>query len=94
VDGERMLEQQVVVLAHRPVDHVLDRDHARHGPARDDLVEDRPEAAERAAIDVTEGGEHGVLGERARLARVGDRPRARHPPIGRSHSSSRLNAIR
>ena len=42
------------------------------GGAGGDRLEDRPEAAERHALDVAERGEHGVLGERAGLAGIGD----------------------
>ena len=71
-DDEVELEQEVVVLADRAVDDVLDGHDARDGIAGGDGLEDLPEAAERLALDVTECREDRVLGERARLARVRD----------------------
>ena len=71
-DREVVLEQQVVVLADRAVDDVLDRDDAGGGGTRRDGLEDRPEAAQRGPRHVAERREDGVLGEGAGLAGVGD----------------------
>ena len=69
-----MLEQQVVVLADGAVDDVLDRhDAGRTGRPGCEGLEYRAEAADGSSVHVTEGREHRVLGERARLAGVDDR---------------------
>ena len=85
-DLEVVLEQQVVVLADGAVDDVLDRDDAGRGVARGDGLEDLAEAAERDALDVAEGREDGVLGERAGLAGIGDRAARSAGVIGRRPS--------
>jgi hypothetical protein len=85
-DLELVLEQQVVVLADRAVDDVLDRDHAGGGVARRDDLEHLAKAAQRDAIDVAEGGQDGVLGEGTGFAGIGDGQDRRgrtHRPIPR-----------
>ena len=77
-DLQVVLEQEVVVLADRAVDDVLDRDDAGGGIAGGDRIERLAEAAERDARDVAECGDHGVLGERAGLAGIGDRKVGSH----------------
>src|SRR4029077_11531625 len=72
-DDEVELDEQVVVLADRAVDDVLDRYDAGRGLATGDDVEYLAEAAERGALDIPERREDGVLRERPRLTRVGDR---------------------
>jgi hypothetical protein len=63
-----VLEQQVVRLANRAVDNVLDRDDTRVGAAGGNGRENIAEACLRAPRKVTEDREGGVLGERAGLA--------------------------
>ena len=72
-DLQVVLEQQVVVLADRAVDDVLDRDDAGVGLAGRDDLEDLAKAAQRDPRDVAERGDDRVLGERAGLAGIGDR---------------------
>ena len=67
-DHEVVLDQEVVVLADRAVDHVLDRDDARVGLAVGHGPEHRPEAAHARARHVTESGKDRVLGERTGFA--------------------------
>ena len=50
-DRQVVLDEQVVVLADRAVDDVLDRHDAGGGITRRDRVEDRPEAPDRDAVD-------------------------------------------
>ena len=66
------LEQQVVVLADRAVDDVLDGDHAGRCAAIGDGLEHLAKASQRRPLDVAEGGDDGILGEGAGLAGVGD----------------------
>ena len=72
-DDEIVLEQQVVVLADRAVDDVLDRHDAGGRVAGRDGLEDGAEAAERRPGHVAEDREDGILGEGAGLP--GDRRR-------------------
>ena len=94
-DDETVLQQQVVVLADGPVDEVLDGDDAQVRLAGLHGLEDAEEALHRAAQDVSAEGEDRILGERARLAGIGDeaagtrlvgrsRPGIRHVPSSRT----------
>ena len=72
-DGEVVLDEQVVVLADRAVDDVLDRHDARarrHPPATASKTARKLPTAMRSRSP--ERREHRVLGERAGLAGVGD----------------------
>ena len=69
-DDQVVLHEEVVVLADRAVDDVLDGHDAGRCESRGDRIEDRPEGAQRDALDVAERLEHGVLGEGAGLAGI------------------------
>ena len=71
-DGQVELEQEVVVLADRTVDDVLDGDDAGGRVAGRHRLEDGPEAGQRCPRHVTEGDEDRVLGERTGLAGIGN----------------------
>ena len=76
-DDEVVLEQQVVVLADRPVDEVLDRQDAGDRTPPDDCLEHLAEAAHAERDRIDEVRLHRVVSEGAGLPREGDRgPRA------------------
>jgi hypothetical protein len=79
-DREVELVQQVQVLADGPQQGALDRDDARVGLAIAHRLEHGPERRERHRLGRGEEPEHGLLGEGAGLARVGDTERGRVAP--------------
>ncbi len=72
MDHEVELDEEIVVLADRAVDDVLDRYDAGICPVITYGLEDGAEAAERAAWCIPERRQNGVLGEGSGLARIDD----------------------
>jgi hypothetical protein len=71
-DDELVLEEEVEHLAHRAVDEVLDRHDAQPGVAAGHRFEDLAEATDRHPRPIAQCCDDRILGEGARLARVGD----------------------
>ena len=69
---QRVLQEQVVVLADRPAQEVLDGHDADRRIASFDRLEHAPEAAHAGTIDIAKRRQDSVLCEGAGLARVGD----------------------